>query len=222
MGEFNEPSWRERHNDAKVRKHGGRAALATIVGFDERFNVAEGHMGDAGATNEEHYSLTLRVEPDDESPFEARLREHRLIISSADRPKVGDRIAVLYNPRDHSEVVRDLSIEGRMALNQAIHPGGSDPAVSPMATVGASVDELERLTLMHASGALTDEEFATAKRRILGPGSTAARENPPQQRAAAREERQQSPHDVRRGIAERDSGAVRPARRRTETGHRRA
>jgi hypothetical protein len=168
MGEWDEPSWRERHNEAKVRKHGGSPALATIIGFDDRFNVAEGHMGDAGATNEDHYSLTIRVEPDDEPAFDARLREHRLIISAADRPRVGDRIAILYNPRDHSEVVRDLSIEGRMALNQAIHPGGSDPAVTPTATVGGPVDELERLSQMHASGALSDEEFATAKRRILG------------------------------------------------------
>ena len=42
--------------------------------------------------------------------------------------------------------------------------GGDDAGVSPG---GGSVDGLERLAALHASGALTDEEFATAKRDLL-------------------------------------------------------
>lgn len=41
------------------------------------------------------------------------------------------------------------------------------PSRGPRAPGGSAVDQLERLTALHASGALTDEEFAAAKRVVL-------------------------------------------------------
>jgi hypothetical protein len=41
------------------------------------------------------------------------------------------------------------------------------PALSEL-TGGDSIDRLERLAALHRSGALTDEEFAAAKARLLG------------------------------------------------------
>ncbi|MDA0165033.1 SHOCT domain-containing protein [Solirubrobacter ginsenosidimutans] len=42
-----------------------------------------------------------------------------------------------------------------------------DPKLSDL-TGGDPVERLERLAALHASGALTDEEFAAAKARLLG------------------------------------------------------
>jgi hypothetical protein len=47
------------------------------------------------------------------------------------------------------------------------HRGGGAGDGSEASTSGGSVDGLERLAALHASGALTDEEFATAKRELL-------------------------------------------------------
>ncbi len=52
---------------------------------------------------------------------------------------------------------------------QGPEPGGTDSA-SAGAAPGATDDaaEIERLAGLHASGVLTDEEFAAAKAKILG------------------------------------------------------
>jgi hypothetical protein len=47
----------------------------------------------------------------------------------------------------------------------------AEPAAPPPAT---GADELERLTRLHADGALDDAEFATAKAKVLGPAPGAA------------------------------------------------
>jgi hypothetical protein len=52
------------------------------------------------------------------------------------------------------------------AQEQAAAPA-PQPQAAP-ATGGPPVDELERLAQLHSSGALTDEEFASAKARLLG------------------------------------------------------
>jgi hypothetical protein len=59
----------------------------------------------------------------------------------------------------------------------AAHRGGNDyddappeqyQAAPPPAAPASDADELQQLAELHASGALTDEEFATAKAKILG------------------------------------------------------
>ena len=48
-------------------------------------------------------------------------------------------------------------------------PPPAPPAASPDASRGASAaDQLSQLSTLHQQGALTDEEFAAAKAKILG------------------------------------------------------
>jgi len=42
------------------------------------------------------------------------------------------------------------------------------PPAPAATTAGSDIDELQRLAELHTSGALTDDEFATAKAKILG------------------------------------------------------
>jgi hypothetical protein len=56
----------------------------------------------------------------------------------------------------------DLDGDGRIAGEPA-PPQAGPPPPAPDTT-----SELERLAALHASGALSDEEFAAAKARILG------------------------------------------------------
>ncbi len=42
------------------------------------------------------------------------------------------------------------------------------PAPAPAAPAGDTTAELERLASLHTSGALTDDEFAAAKAKLLG------------------------------------------------------
>jgi hypothetical protein len=56
----------------------------------------------------------------------------------------------------------------------AAHRGGSDDAppeqyeAAPPTPPASDMDQLQQLADLHASGALTDEEFAAAKAKILG------------------------------------------------------
>jgi uncharacterized membrane protein YebE (DUF533 family) len=47
-------------------------------------------------------------------------------------------------------------------------PPAPAPAPAPAAPAGDTTAELERLAQLHQSGALTDDEFAAAKSKLLG------------------------------------------------------
>jgi hypothetical protein len=47
----------------------------------------------------------------------------------------------------------------------------TEPTASISATPGGTAGEIERLAQLHSQGALTDEEFAAAKAKILGMAS---------------------------------------------------
>ena len=51
---------------------------------------------------------------------------------------------------------------------QAQAPQAAPAAPAPAAAPADSTAELERLAKLHESGALTDEEFAAAKSKVLG------------------------------------------------------
>jgi Short C-terminal domain len=44
----------------------------------------------------------------------------------------------------------------------------AQPALQPVPPPADTADQIEHLAQLHASGALTDEEFASAKAKILG------------------------------------------------------
>ena len=54
------------------------------------------------------------------------------------------------------------------ADEQAQTPPAAPAAPAPAAAPADSTAELERLAKLHESGALTDEEFAAAKSKVLG------------------------------------------------------
>jgi Short C-terminal domain len=65
---------------------------------------------------------------------------------------------------------RISQLEQQQAGAQAAPPG-AQPAPPPAAAGGADPtlsDQLNQLTSMHESGVLSDEEFAAAKRKLLG------------------------------------------------------
>jgi hypothetical protein len=58
---------------------------------------------------------------------------------------------------------------GRRAEESASAPTNQDEQVSnPQANQVPVLDQLSRLTAMHDQGALSDEEFAAAKAKVLG------------------------------------------------------
>jgi Short C-terminal domain len=59
----------------------------------------------------------------------------------------------------------------RSAMNQAAEPAAPAPAPVPAAAPeDPTVERIKELAQLHASGALTDEEFAQAKAKALGIG----------------------------------------------------
>ena len=56
----------------------------------------------------------------------------------------------------------------RNAMAQQQADTDTQPQMSPDAAQGSMLDQLGRLTAMHDKGALTDDEFAQAKAKLLG------------------------------------------------------
>jgi hypothetical protein len=112
-----------------------------------------------------HAGQVLPVTVDRAAP--ARLRiEWDEVPTHADRvAEQSERLAEqLNNPRAEDELVDQL----RAAFPGAeITVSSHTPKLSDL-TGGDSVERLERLAALHRSGALTDEEFAAAKARLLG------------------------------------------------------
>jgi hypothetical protein len=110
---------------------------------------------DTGTTLNEspRVELTLRVEPPGEQPFELR---HKMFVSRVKVPRVGERVMVFYDPEDRSrftfqnaDVVDDVA--------------AAAPAPAPV----DAVEQIAKLAELHASGALSDDEFTQAKQRLL-------------------------------------------------------
>jgi len=71
--------------------------------------------------------------------------------------------------RDDAEATQDQRISNvedqQAAAQQVPAQAGPQPPAGPPASV---LDQLNQLTAMHQQGALTDEEFAAAKAKVLG------------------------------------------------------
>jgi hypothetical protein len=67
------------------------------------------------------------------------------------------------------QAMRELDIEPETVTSEDLEQDG--PSAAPPASTGVSssdLDELEKLAALRDQGVLTDEEFDTTKRRILG------------------------------------------------------
>ena len=79
----------------------------------------------------------------------------------------GKKVAQSSAERD-SQDQRISDLEDQQASQQAPPPAAA-PDPDPGAAAGASLsDQLNQLSQLHASGALSDEEFAAAKKNLLG------------------------------------------------------
>ena len=65
--------------------------------------------------------------------------------------------------RSHRRVCRAQPWKQRRTAARGVRAGARASAGSP-----SDMDQLQQLAELHASGALTDEEFAAAKAKILG------------------------------------------------------
>jgi hypothetical protein len=105
-----------RRTRKKLEEHGKRAPAVVLDIAERGMSVTSGPAGLVSST-EVALKTKLRVEPDDELPFEVeeRFRYPQLAI-----PSVGSRVAVLYDPSDHDKIMID-----RSAAGAAIQFGGA-------------------------------------------------------------------------------------------------
>jgi Short C-terminal domain len=116
--------------------------------------------------------MVFRVEPLDGAPaFDA---QKTTTVSRVEIPRQGDRYPIWYDPSDPSNTWAYATVaddNGRATMRQLfgdaastfVGMGGAPPAAAP-----DPMEQLERLAALHAQGALTDEEFAAQKAKLLG------------------------------------------------------
>ncbi|WP_156661531.1 SHOCT domain-containing protein [Mycobacterium sp. 852002-51163_SCH5372311] len=105
--------------------------------------------------------MTVRVQPDGETPFEASLEAW---LWEADRPRMDWLVPVLYDPSDHRKVVFDHSAEARNAANQATF----DRRERWMQEQANPLDRLTELMQLRDSGVLSNSDYEAQKRKLLG------------------------------------------------------
>lgn len=122
----------------------GIRAFGTVLEVvDPRFNVL---------INNVYLKRTLRVrvERDGAAPYEATCRGTFML---GELPSPGDTFRLRVDPKDPT----------RVAIDSSRRPANIKSATRPT----SFVDELQRLADLHRQGALTDDEYAAAKRKVL-------------------------------------------------------
>jgi hypothetical protein len=207
----------------------GKRAFATVVECKETHLLETAGDPSVVSSTERMWKLVLRVEPEGEQPFEAKVDEYLPQLSAT---SVGDKFPVLYDPDDHSKVVVDHSQLGATALVDEQIKEHTDDLISTMrergqgdmadklqqvydaglmsyqptddptqihelikarqekikeimggnvlvggqplqtggaaASAAATADALTKLAALHDRGVLTDAEFETQKKKLLG------------------------------------------------------
>ncbi|MER7335232.1 MULTISPECIES: SHOCT domain-containing protein [unclassified Micromonospora] len=130
-----------------VLRRRGTAARLAAEGAEAVGTVTD--VRDTGMTVNDNprVRLTLRISPSDGSA--SFTGETALIVSRLDAPRRGQRFAVRYDPADRRRFVLGDALDTTGDL-------GADP-----------LDRLAKLHQLHLAGALTEDEFAAQKRRIL-------------------------------------------------------
>lgn len=172
--------------EKRLREGAGKTAKALIIDAKKGHWVSStgGSEAQLAASSKVTWTLTLRVMPDGEPPFEATVKE---------RFRVGSRpvtrpVDVLYDPQDHSKVVlahaqpmseaermerQRLLLERADAARQQAQAASASPASEAPAPAGhpavSVADEIEKLAALRDRGVLTELEFETQKKKLLGP-----------------------------------------------------
>jgi Short C-terminal domain len=130
---------------------------------------------DTGSTINDNprVKMTFRIEPlDGSAAFDVTKTR---TVSRVEFPRRGDRYPVWYDPANHDEwayaTIDDDN--GRATIRQMFGDvaetfEGMGGTGAPAAAAPTSVEQLKMLADLHASGALTDEEFAAQKAKLLG------------------------------------------------------
>jgi putative oligomerization/nucleic acid binding protein len=102
--------------------------------------------------------LRLRIQRQDGSPAYEGIFKGLFMLGEI--PSVGDRLSLRVDPANPQHFDYDQSSTPTVAA-QAASAGASDSGEERLS------DELARLADLHKHGALTDSEFAAAKRKLL-------------------------------------------------------
>ena len=149
----------------------------------------ESSSGFHGTTFGYWFALKVAVKADGVEPFEASFRAftHSYVLE-------GETIPVIFDPNDHGKICMDtesverardanreaakVRLQSRIDAFKAAGPTTPETVIrgseqADTFTVaepkpGDEVEHLEQLAQLHATGALTDAEFAAAKAKLLG------------------------------------------------------
>lgn len=125
--------------------------LANIIVTKDVVRI--GRTGGFGGTG----SKDIRISDISTVDYQGGVKGEKLILSSPGGG-IGIRGLTGESGKDIAEGIRELIEQGRSTPGEALNPA---PTVGP-------AEQIEKLANLHASGVLTDDEFAAAKARILG------------------------------------------------------
>jgi hypothetical protein len=154
-------SWRSKRKLKSLREHGGKAALATVIEFDKRWSLPESGYGGIPLGHSEHYALKIRVEPIGEPAFEAEIKEHDYFVTDSSQPVEGDQFAVIYDPEDHSNLVRDP-----LDADSVIPPQHADLQLKPAEQDRFRDTVFANLEKLRASGQLSEQQYLQKRAQI--------------------------------------------------------
>lgn len=156
---------------------GQQADTARLIATGAPATAVVTDVKDTGVTINDNPQvlLTVRIEPaDGRPPYDSTATR---TVSRVAIPRVGDRMAVRLDPADPQRwlPVGELPVSGAEAAPAApagpVAPAGGQLVEPPPAAVPAPssspVDELGKLNDLRLRGALTEDEFAQAKSRLL-------------------------------------------------------
>ncbi len=176
-----------KHLQHILRDRGG----VTATGMVERAHClgTETNSGFHGTTYGYWFALKVAVRADGVDPFEASFRAfvHNYLIE-------GQTIPVIFDPEDHDKICMDTEsvererdadreaasaqLQSRIdafkaagaATRETVIRGSEEADAFTVAEPepGNEIEHLEQLAKLHATGALTDAELATAKAKLLG------------------------------------------------------
>jgi hypothetical protein len=148
----------DRRLEANLR-HSGRPATADVSDAKRTHGLHAAREHTARAQNTTAtWRLRLQVKPDGETPFDANLTE---AIPLGEEIAIGQTMAVLFDPDDHSRVVIDhgspagsTDVEARRSSGDASEPSPPEPTVLTgrrKSSGGAEPSEVPRGMLAHPS-----------------------------------------------------------------------
>jgi hypothetical protein len=176
-----------KHLQHTLRDHGGVTTTAMVE--QAHCLGTETSSGFHGTTYGYWFALKVAVKADGIDPFEASFHAfmHSYVIE-------GETIPVIFDPQDHTKICMDTEVVDRerdanreavraqlqsridafkaagAATDETVIRGSekADAFIAAEPEPGGEVEHLEQLAKLHATGALTDAEFAAVKAKLLG------------------------------------------------------